>query len=174
MDVDTFTTRLDRLNKFICEKDEHVGQKKFLPYVQNKLVPLLKAHVIEPVKAGKCKPNWTNNNCESANHIPKSATEWKLKEFPKFINILYEIISGEKTERCRAIRDMGNFKLTQPFSHHILDIDAWTNLTQEQKEKKEFKFLTDKGRYNPNMIVSTDGTRTVVRQPSAGKKNRNR
>ena len=110
IDVDTFT-RLDRLNKFICKKDEHVGQKKFLPYVQNKLVPLLKAHVTEPVKAGKCKPNWTNNNCKSANHILMSATQWKLK----IINILYVIISGEKTELCLGIRDMGNFKLTQPF-----------------------------------------------------------
>ena len=53
MDVDTFTTGLEPLKKIICEKEE----QKYLPYVQNKLDPLLQSHVKEPVKAGKYKPN---------------------------------------------------------------------------------------------------------------------
>ena len=89
----------------------------------------------------------------------------------EIINILYVIISGEKTELCLGIRDMGNFKLTQPFFSLYIEYRCMGKPYPGRKgEKKEFKFLTDKGCYNPNMTVSTDGTRTVVRQPSAEKK----
>ena len=44
VDSDTFNCRLN------TEKDNRVGEKKFSHYFNNKLIPLLKEHVIDPVK----------------------------------------------------------------------------------------------------------------------------
>ena len=103
IDIDTFGYRLDKLRNTITEKDNVVGDKKFLPYFENKLLPLLNQHVIRPVRSGKVTVAWTNNNCESANHFLKTATKWKQQDMPKFIEKLYNIVQGEEEERCRAI-----------------------------------------------------------------------
>ena len=52
-DIDTFRYRLDKLRNTITEKDNVVGDKKFLQYFENKLLPLLNQHVIGPVRSGK-------------------------------------------------------------------------------------------------------------------------
>ena len=52
-DVDTFGYGLNKPRSSIEEKDDKVGNKKFMSYFENKLLPLLKQHVIEPVKTGK-------------------------------------------------------------------------------------------------------------------------
>lgn len=124
---------------------------------------------LEPAKKGKVNTHWTNNNSESANHILKSATSWKARDMPRFIEILYEIAKGEEMERSRAMRDTGNFKLDPAFQHHYTDIDHWTDISQDQRDKRMKKFKTDKGKTNPN-IISSDGTRSIMKTPSAGKK----
>jgi hypothetical protein len=169
-DIDTFSSRLQNLRQSILTKDNRVGDKKFSPHFETKVLPILQEHIIEPVKKDKITPTWTNNNCESANHILKSATQWKLFDLPKFINTLHEIITSEQEERCRAMRDMGNFRLSGKYLHHLVNIDEWSAMTQEQRDKKTKKFLCDGGKSNMNTVVSTNGTRTTVRMPSAGKK----
>ena len=62
IDIDTFRYRLDKLRNTITEKDNVVGDKKFLPYFENNLLPLLNQHVIEPVRSGMVTVAWTNNN----------------------------------------------------------------------------------------------------------------
>ena len=56
------------------------------------------------------------------------------------------------------------------FVHHKLDIDKWSNMSQQCRDSREKKFLSDKGRSNPNLVVSTDGLRSVLKTPNAGKK----
>ena len=68
---------------------------------------------------------------------------------------------------CRAIRSMGNFK------HHVA-IDRWGEMSNEQQRKRETKFLSEKGRSKQNQCVSTDGTRIVLKTPSAGKNRTNK
>ena len=96
--------------------------KEFYAIFQKQTFLLLKQHVIEPVKNGKITGAWTNNNCESPNHILKSATNWKLQDIPKFIDALYGIVKSEQVGKCRAIRDMGNNRLADRYSHHMTDI----------------------------------------------------
>ena len=169
-DVDVFQLRLERLRDLIDRKDSNVGEKKFRTYFDNKLLSLLSTHVIEPAKKGRVNTQWTNNNSESANHILKSATSWKARDMPRFIEMLYDIVKGEDTERSRAIRDAGNFKLDPAFQHHYTDIDHWTDISQDQRDKRMKKFKTDKGKNSQNVIISSDGTRSVMKTPSAGKK----
>ena len=69
----------------------------------------------------------------------------------KFIEILYGIVSGEEIERERAIRDTGNFKFAPTFQHHYVDIDNWTDITQEQLIKKLKSFVQT--RESPNQTL---------------------
>ena len=126
--------------------------------------------MIEPARQNKIPSNWTNNNSESANHVLKAATRWRLHDMPKFIRLLYQILSSEQTERTRAIRDTGNFTLHPTFSQHKINIDHWTTITQEQREKRSVRFLNDKGKTNSNVTIYTDGSKTVQIPASTGKK----
>ena len=154
----------------IEENDSTTSEKRFRTYFDNKLLPLLEAHVIKPIQRGKVPINWTNNNSESANHILKSAISWKARDMPKFIEMFCVIVNGEQIERGRAIKDKGNFKLSNAFRHHLIDIDHWSNISEDQRERRRTKFFSEKGRSNPNMIISTDGTRSYLYTPSTGKK----
>ena len=90
---------------------------------------------------------------------------------PKFINTLYDIVQSEKEERPRAIRDTGNYRQADRYSHHKVDINLhWTTIAQEARRKKVKRFLTDDGKANSNTVVSNDGNRAVQRTPTAGKK----
>lgn len=169
-DIDTYNTRASRLKTAIRSKDAHTGDRKFRPYFENRLLPTLQAHVIGPHKQAKISPNWTSNNSECANHILKSATNWKLSDMPKLIDTLYKIVLSETNERCRALRNAGNYKLSTTHQHHLVTIDHWANITQEQRGRREHKFKNDKGRDAQNIIVSTNGQRTIRKSQSAGKK----
>ncbi|XP_053374086.1 uncharacterized protein LOC128546783 [Mercenaria mercenaria] len=169
-DMDAFQYKLERLNEKIETLDSKVGDKKFKPYFSDRLLPVLKSQVIEPCNKGKIERGWTNNNCESANHILKSATGWKQTDLPKFINLFNDIVKGENIERCRAICGRGDFRLHDTFTHHQTDIDKWSNMSEETRSNREKKFLSDKGRSHPNMVTSTNGNRTVLNTPNAGKK----
>ena len=70
---------------------------------------------------------------------------------------------------CRAIKSIGNFKHHESYSHYHVDIDSWGEMSNEQQSKRETKFLSEKGRSKQNQCVSTDGTRIVLKTPSAGK-----
>ena len=171
-DIDTYTARASSIRRVVAEKDMSVTGKPFSNYLETRLMPLLLKHVVEPSIAGKINANWTNNNCESANHVLKSATKWKQSALPEFINSLYDIVRSERKEMCRAIRGMGNYKLADKFTHHYVDIDTWGAMSKEVKEKRETKFLNERGRPCGNQCVSTDGTRVIPFTPNAGKKKR--
>jgi len=142
-----------------------------MPYFDNKLLPLLKDHVVAPARQGKIPTDWTSNNSESANHILKSAASWKLNNLPKFISSWQSIVHSEFKERERAIRDMGNYKLDPSFEHHFVPISSWSCLSEDTQAKKVKRFRTDKGRSHSNEVMSTNGQRSVIKTPTAGKKN---
>ena len=107
---------IPKFRNTITEKSNVVGDKKFLPYFENKL---LNQHVIGPVRSGKVTVAWTNNNCESANHVLKTLTKWKQQDMPKFIEKLNNIVKGEGEERCRATRGSSSYQLDDRYKHQI-------------------------------------------------------
>ncbi|XP_053375386.1 uncharacterized protein LOC128547267 isoform X2 [Mercenaria mercenaria] len=168
-DIDTYNKRVENSHTKIEEYEMHSCGKQFRPYF-DKVLSLINDHVIKPAENKKIPTNWTNNNSESANHILKSAIKWKAQELPKFIETLYDIVKGEQIERIRAMRNKGNYQLHSTYMHHAVDIDHWTRMTSEQQDRRVHKFLKDTGKSNPNIVISTDGRRTVLKTPSAGKK----
>ncbi|KAH3820324.1 hypothetical protein DPMN_122070 [Dreissena polymorpha] len=88
----------------------------------------------------------------------------------KFISKVEQIVDGERMERCWAVRGTGNFRLTEQFKHHQVSIDLWEMISEEQRERKIKKFLCDYWKSHPNVVVSTDGLRALIKTPSVGKK----
>ena len=168
--IDTFYYRLNNLRTAVTEKDGQVDDKKFMPYFDNKLLPLLHEHLIGPVRSGKGSVAWTNNNCERANHVLKTATKWKQQDMPKLIVNLYDIVKGDQEDRCRAIRGSGSYKPDDRHKHHLMDISQWETLSTEAQKKQTKRFLTDTVKPTTNTVVSTGGTRTAQKTPSAGRK----
>ena len=155
-DIDTYNYKLEKLKTTIRSKDATAGEKKFMPYFEKKLLPLLEEHVIGPVRRGKIASTWTNNNCESANHVLKTAIQSKMQDLPKIIDTLYKIVKCDQEERCRAIRDTGNFRLSDRFQHHYCEISNWSTLSKDNRQKRMKRFLKDLGKHNNLTFVSTD------------------
>ena len=126
--------------------------------------------MIDPSNNGKITSNWTNNNSESANHILKSATNWKTTDLPKFVNMLQHLVTSEQKDRCRSLRDNGNFRLAERFVHHLVDIDNWAMLSEDERYRRTKRFLCDSEKINKNMVSSRDGKRSAIKNPSAGRK----
>ncbi|KAL3888803.1 hypothetical protein ACJMK2_001163 [Sinanodonta woodiana] len=74
---------LSQLGGVIDNEDSPASEKTFRSYFDTRLYPLLKEHVIDPVKKGKNKSRWTINNSESANHILKSETKMETRGITK-------------------------------------------------------------------------------------------
>ena len=66
-------------------------------YVQNRITPgpVIKDHVLEPEWYEGTPLMWTKNNAESLNNIINS-TQWKVKQLPDLINILYSPKAPQK------------------------------------------------------------------------------
>ena len=157
-DNDTYNARVSILKDIIPNHEENSA---LISHLEQRLLPLMKEHVIVPSNAGKIPTNWTSNNAESANHILKSASNWKSSDLCTFLKKLQDIVEGEFGERQRAIRDMGSFKLCELHRHHLIDIDSWAALCNDQQIKRLKRFNTDKGRTSQSEIISTNGQRTV-------------
>ncbi|XP_060555812.1 uncharacterized protein LOC132716534 [Ruditapes philippinarum] len=166
MDDDTLNVRVDNVRSLLVKPEN----QRFLNYFEDRLLPLLKEHIITPFRQGKIESNWTSNNSESANHVLKAAVNWKICDLPKFIESWQEIVDNESKERLRAIRGMGNFKVARPFEHHLVDVSTWSMMTGDQQNNRMKRFRNDKGRFHANEIRSSNGQRTVIKTPSAGKK----
>ena len=54
----------------LFKEDCKVTAPKFISYLDNRLLPLIEESLC-PQKDGLVQPNWTNNNCESINHVIK-------------------------------------------------------------------------------------------------------
>ena len=56
--------------------------------------------------------DWTNNKCESMNHILKLITKWTASKLPNLIESLYEYVQQQITDLQRAIYHEGDIVLT--------------------------------------------------------------
>ena len=56
---------------------------KFLVYFNKRILPLIELNSI-----GTDDNTWTNNTCESMNHVLKTLTQWKLQSIPDLIKLI--------------------------------------------------------------------------------------
>ena len=51
-----------------------------------------------------------------------------------------------------------------------MDVSQWATLSEEVQHKQIKRFMTDMGKASSNIVVSTIGSRTAQKTPSAGRK----
>ena len=78
---------------------------KFVQYFDRVLLPMLRDNVV----AGPA--DWTNNNCESLNHVLKCYVQWKPQQLSELIDKLQELVEAQYRDADRALCGLGNFVL---------------------------------------------------------------
>ena len=64
---------------------------KFSQYFQKRLKAVFESYVNTPYQNSSHSNLWTNNNCESLNHIIKMDADWKSMKTPEPIDVLHQI-----------------------------------------------------------------------------------
>ena len=118
---------------------------------------------------------WTNNNCESINHVIKHATQWKSRSMVDLIEILHNVMHANYQDIKRAFVGLGNFQLTNAAVKFQMDPCVWDRKSPEQQTASFRRF--PKHLLTPirgNTIVSSDGCLGVVIPPNGSKKHEQR
>ncbi|MPC27400.1 hypothetical protein E2C01_020570 [Portunus trituberculatus] len=165
---DSFT--FDDSSEAIIDKCEELVPQ-FLPYLCERLLPIIRTYVFQPRKKHKQVPqHWTNNNCKTMNFILKTAVNWKPEKLPDLVDKLHWIVKTQYADMCRALRGEGNFQLAPAFSKFKITISAWNNKTEDEKEAYFTKFLNAKIKDDKNYITSTDGQLSIPKPQRLAKK----
>ena len=91
--------------------------KDFIDYFERRTIGLLR----DNVTAGRA--GWTNNNCESINHVLKQSIQWRSQQLPELISTLRGLVTGQFTEADRAMCGRGDFALVSSLSSHRITIE---------------------------------------------------
>lgn len=115
-----------------------------------KLVTILKKHLFKVPSSGQ---NWTNNNCESLNHVIKSFTGWDQIKPSALVKSLKSLHLCQINDIFRAFFGEGEYILKgeQSYASRM----EWSQLSAEEIENKVVKFI---GKWKKKeRFSSTDG-----------------
>ena len=114
---------------------------------------------------------WTNNNCESANHLLKMGLNWQPTRITDLVDHLHDLACMQYNELRYAMSGQGDFQLAQPFAKHYVPRTQWLNASQERKDRLFKAFLLDSNvRVVQKTVSSTDGLLTVTGSPKIARK----
>ena len=85
---------------------------KFLAYFSKRIRPRVELNSI-----GTDDNTWTNNNCESINHILKTLTQWKQQSIPDLIKLIHDHVQAQYKDLERAIVGRGKYSLSDKYAH---------------------------------------------------------
>ena len=112
--------------------------------------------------------DWTNNACESLNHILKQCVQWRPNKLPDLIQKLQKLVDAHYVDADRAMLGSGDFVLRLEYSRHRVTLQDWRRMTSAQRQKAQDQCF--RMRTRNNTVTSTDGTLTVNSAPTAGRK----
>ena len=157
--LDVFNDRAAALQTF-CDSSV---SRQFSAHLTAKVLPLLKKNYV----AGRS--GWTNNNCESGNHILKTVIDWKPRSVASLVERLEATVKAQTKELERALYGRGNFTLSPGYERFRLSEHEWIIKTNDQRDKYFRKFLKHVPSSVPT-VTSKDGALKVMSAPLAGKK----
>jgi hypothetical protein len=113
----------------------------YVPHLQNRIIPLLRSN-FDVVTGAAGFPNlrqWTNNNCESMNHVLKLAIQWKPQALVNLVQRIRKEIQSQYTEIEMAIVGQGNFRLCNEYKNFSTNEAAWLAKTSHERKLQDFK-----------------------------------
>ena len=128
--------------------------RNFVNYFKNKLQPSMS---MVPTRKSNVSTNWTDNNCESLNHILKLDVNWKVKSAPDLINMLHEMTMLHFKDFKRALYGEGNYRLHGKYAKYSVPRRQWKSLISVDREAKFTDFVKNKKcvKEDKNYVKST-------------------
>jgi len=126
-DVPSFECAVDRLRAGLLSQIPN----SLRTYFEGRILHFLK----DNVTAG-CH-GWTNNACESLNHILKQSVQWRPNKLPDLIQKLQKVVDAQYVEADRALLGYGDFVLRPAHARHRLTPNDWSRMTAAQKAKAQ-------------------------------------
>ena len=71
------------------ERDLTLISTKFLKYFTDRLQPAIRTKANQPERYDLIDDNWTNNNCESINHVLKQLMDWKSQSLTTLMSLIH-------------------------------------------------------------------------------------
>jgi hypothetical protein len=139
-------------------------------HVEHRVAPNIQKYVVAPRLQHPWLPvGWTNNNCESVNHVFKMVTKWKTHKMPELIKKLYSVVQVQSIDLRRAIHGQGNYELHPRVSKLGTTHAIWKGKSDIEQNQLYKKFLMWRPR-KQTMVVSTDGKLAIPKTPTTAKK----
>ena len=139
---------------------------KFLEYFEKHVKPAFESYVFTPSHE-KAIRKWTNNNCESLNHILKLDAKWRTSKTPELIELIHQVTVLHFRDFRRALYGEGNYRLIKNLKNRYgVARSQWRGLKEAEKEEKFRDFLQGK---RTNVVRSTIAN-FVVPKPKTAKK----
>ena len=152
----------------IEEKSKDLSSK-FYRYFEKKLKNNLIDQWNENAPSGHFDTDWTNNNCESLNHMLKRAINWQSKPLLDLVTILRNIVDTQFKDLLRSLVSMGQYRIAESHLQFKVTKTAWMTKTVEERQRyfKRFRNFVPKDK---KTATSTDGHLTVIKPRALGKK----
>ena len=147
---------------------------KLASYFQSRLTPLLQEN-FRTVQAKKpAMPNlsmrWTNNNCESLNHVIKQAVDWKTQKLPELAQALHDMVTAQYREVKRSLLGLGDYQLRNEFNDFRLTPETWAAMDSKKRERHLDRFINTLLRNDTSAVRSANGLRFANAPTHGGKK----
>ena len=98
---------------------------------------------------------WTNNNCESINHILKLDAKWTPATTPELIEMLHQVTVLHFRDFRRALYGEGNYRLVKRLKkRYSISKESWRKFSESEKDEKFRKCLENKQKV-ANVVKST-------------------
>ncbi|XP_013388573.1 uncharacterized protein LOC106157457 [Lingula anatina] len=136
-------------------------------YFEEHILPILKDNHDTIMSRPGVGHGWTNNNCESLNHILKLRTGWRQQDIPKLIDSLEKLVSHCYEDVERSFIQRGEFKLSEEYKDFHVEFNEWEKKSSQQRQRHLKKFLSTPKILKP--MVSSENL-FVLQAPLRGKK----
>ena len=169
-DLDSFDFKWQEFTTFIQEIPD------FLGYCNQRLYNHLKFEVVLPHLEQSIQPGLTNNNAESANHIPvlKSKSNWKQLNLVQILKCQLNFFKQQDSNLMRLLYGHGEYLLAEDWSQYKLSIRDWSSVPEKQQRRKKLEFLTYRRRKFRRCAIAPNAFLRVSFSTHAGKKVRQR
>ena len=136
-----FNQKLQEIKELVMQLS---GKDVFSKYVDSTLADVIRFGIIEPVRCGYVNSGWTNNNCESTNHVLKSALNWKTQKLPVLVEELRRVVITVEKDIERAIYGSGNYYIAECMRHYEVSPTDWSQLPRPVQQRKVQDFVKDR------------------------------
>ena len=152
------TDRGEYDDKVVSILDDYEGvYPRFAAYMDKRLINTLRKHVTEPLMTQSNDDLWTNNNCESINHVLKLTIDWKPQLLPLLIDGVRDVVSVRLNDLRAAMHGIGNYRLVPDYQRHFVPTTTWRTLDETDWTRLFRKLLQGCRAYkNSSVIVATD------------------